>query len=77
MVRRGRLEQAAGDGGASQVAGFGLMESEGLVLVSAMSLRNADAKRPGMHSNAKRWNEEVEGMAELETKSEIDMAMDV
>ena len=32
---------------------------EGLVFVSAMPLRNTDAKRPGMHSNAKRWNEEV------------------
>ena len=34
-------------------------ETQGLVLVSAMPLRNADAKRPGMHSNAKRWNEAV------------------
>ena len=32
-------------------------KTTGLVLVSVKSLRNADAKRPGMHSNAKRWNE--------------------
>ena len=30
-----------------------------LVIVSAMPLLNPDAKRPGMHSNAKRWNEAV------------------
>ena len=33
----------------------------GLVLSSAMHRRNADAKRPGMHSNAKRWNEKLSG----------------
>ena len=33
---------------------FSALES---VFVSAMHLRSADAKRPGMHSNAKRWNE--------------------
>ena len=27
------------------------------IFVSAMHLRNTNAKRPGMHSNAKRWNE--------------------
>ena len=32
-------------------------ESMGWGLVSAMHLGNSDAKRPGMHSNAKRWNE--------------------
>ena len=31
----------------------------GLVLDAAISLRNADAKRPGMHSHAKRGNEVV------------------
>ncbi len=36
----------------------------GLVFVSAMHLRNADAKRPGMHSNAKRWNETDETVSE-------------
>ena len=29
----------------------------GSCLGLAMPQRNADAKRPGMHSNAKRWNE--------------------
>ena len=29
----------------------------GVVLVSVMPRRKADAKRPSMHSNAKRWNE--------------------
>ncbi len=37
-------------------------EKTGLVLVSSMPLRNADAKRPGMHSNAKRWNEAGEAV---------------
>ena len=35
------------------------MPRKGLVPYSAMSLRNADAKRPGMHSHAKRGNESV------------------
>ncbi len=34
---------------------------QGLVLISATPPQNADAKRPGIHSNAKRWNEEVRG----------------
>ena len=39
----------------------------GLDLVSAMPRRNADAKRPGMHSNAKRWNEAVMTRPKLKT----------
>ena len=39
--------------------------SWGLVLKSAMALRNADAKRPGMHSHAKRGNEAVSDWPKL------------
>ena len=45
-----------------------------LVLISAIPPQSADAKRPGMHSNAKRWNEEKrwneadKGMAKIGTK---------
>ena len=45
-------------------ADFSALES---VLISAMHLRSAEAKRPGMHSNAKRLERGAEGMAEIET----------
>ena len=47
--------------------GIQAMIETGLVLTSAMPWQNSDAKRPGMHSHAKRGNEAEWGGAEVRT----------
>ena len=44
---------------ADMVPMIDLIRDAALFFVSAIPLRKSDAKRPGMHSNAKRWNEAV------------------
>ncbi len=55
----GREVQMIEIGSSKNGNGMKTIEEFGLVLISAMAWRNADANHLGMHSNAKRWNEAV------------------